>query len=67
MKTGPKPKKGTDQERKQVQVRIPKIEVEEVERAHYFGFGDLSKYIMSLWADGLAKNRTKDLGEVYKD
>lgn len=50
---------GTDREKKQVQVRLPISEVEAVEANDYFGFKDLSKYILSLWRADLAKRNIR--------
>lgn len=48
---------GTDKEKKLIAVRLPVIEVEEVKKANYYGFNDLSKFMLSLWKAGLKKNR----------
>ncbi len=40
---------GTELEKKQVQVRIPKTDIAFAEAHSFFGFRDLSKLIMSLW------------------
>ena len=56
---GRKPYIGTENERQQVQIRIKIDEVQEVKDQDYFGFGDMSKFILSLWSKEIKRQRKK--------
>lgn len=59
MTVGRKSHVGTEKEKIQKQVRLIIQEVEVLKKNNYFGFGDLSKYIVNLWDKDFIKRGLK--------